>query len=805
MVKLQLELLAPAGDDECLRAAVAAGADAVYFGLTAGFNARAKATNIPVETLGDTFAFLHGAGVRGYVTLNTLLFDDELMTARDLVCKVAQAGADAVIVQDLGLARLCHTLVPNLPLHASTQMTVSSPEAARFVAELGVSRVVLPRELSLAEIDRFRTTVPVELECFVHGALCISYSGQCLASAAGNGRSANRGLCAQPCRMAYGLQIDGKPTHLGQERYLLAPKDLAAYDRVQALAQAGVCSFKIEGRYKGPDYVTAAVEKYRKVIDAVEEGLTDSVLTRADVEDLAFTFNRGFTHGWLDGPNHQQLCHGLYPGHRGLLVGTVESVRGFSVFVRPVPDAPELRPGDWMLFGQGDPEGDEPRGGIFSMGPERDGLWDIRFGDPGPNLALVKPGNELWKSHDSAIKRRLKKVAETKRRITIRLKVTGREGSPLAVSADDELGRTATVESDQLLCAAHGRGLTPAILTEKLAAFGATQFELHSLDFRVEGSVGISPASIKRLRRALVTALEAQGIPSPTYEVHQIDSVSLMPAQTRAESSTASEGASSPAIVPLCRSPQQVEAVLQCSTKELYLDLPDLSSTTRAVELCRHHGACVLLATPRIHKPGDEESLRRLASLGPDGLLVRCLGALGWCRSEAPGLSLRGDFSLNVANSLTAQLFLEQGLVSLTLSYDLEPRQLAALINDLPAGAVEVPLRWRVPLFHTEYCLFAKHLSGGHTKRDCGHPCRRQTLALLDHRGRALSVLADSSCRNTVFDRDPQVMPARDLTSFRAQRFRVELIDEDGPATKSLLEQCQRDLASKRSGETHSD
>ncbi|HZX96709.1 MAG TPA: peptidase U32 family protein, partial [Myxococcales bacterium] len=204
------ELLAPAGDEESLRAAVAAGADAVYFGLRGGFNARARADNFAAADLPRIFDFLHGKGVQGFVTFNTLVFDRELPVAEEALADIARAGADAIIVQDLGVARLARQVCPELPLHASTQMTVSSAEAGEIARSLGVTRVVLPRELSIAEIARFAGNTDLELECFVHGALCVSWSGQCLTSEALQHRSANRGQCAQSCRLAYDLIVDGE-------------------------------------------------------------------------------------------------------------------------------------------------------------------------------------------------------------------------------------------------------------------------------------------------------------------------------------------------------------------------------------------------------------------------------------------------------------------------------------------------------------------------------------------------------------------------------------------------------------------
>jgi putative protease len=285
------ELLAPAGDWECARAAVENGADAIYFGLER-FNARMRAKNFTVAGLPDLMSFLHRRGVRGYVTFNTLIFQSELKDAQDYLRSIISAGVDAAIVQDIGICRLIRKLSPDFPIHGSTQMTVSSARGVSFVRELGCNLVVLARECSIAEIEKIQeeqrsnqdsvnsdrsqtthkstdasetqslNTDPLKtdslpLEVFVHGALCVAYSGQCLTSEVLGGRSANRGECAQACRMPYELISDGEKVDLGDRQYLLSPQDLAGVEVLPDLVRVGVSSLKIEGRLKTPEYVAS--------------------------------------------------------------------------------------------------------------------------------------------------------------------------------------------------------------------------------------------------------------------------------------------------------------------------------------------------------------------------------------------------------------------------------------------------------------------------------------------------------------------------------------------------------------------
>src|SRR6266436_2770736 len=306
------ELLSPAGDWECARAAVENGADAIYFGLER-FNARMRAHNFTEADLPKLMEFLHRRGVKGYVAFNTLVFADELAQAESHLRAIIGAGVDAAIVQDIGICRLIRRLSPDFPIHASTQMTVTSAGGIEFARDLGCSLVVLARECSLKEIEKIQaaqTQAPVPLEVFVHGALCVAYSGQCLTSEALGGRSANRGECAQACRMPYDLIADGKQVELGDRKYLLSPQDLAGLEMLPELIQAGVASLKIEGRLKSPEYVANITRIYREALDklrsASETSITNhqSPITNYEME---MAFSRGLYSGWFRGINNQEL------------------------------------------------------------------------------------------------------------------------------------------------------------------------------------------------------------------------------------------------------------------------------------------------------------------------------------------------------------------------------------------------------------------------------------------------------------------------------------------------------------------
>ncbi len=795
------ELLAPAGDQESLVAAVNAGADAVYFGLRGGFNARARADNFAADELPRVFDYLRAHGVQGFVTFNTLIFDRELPVAEEALAAIARAGADAIIVQDLGAARLAKAVCPELALHASTQMTVSSAEAARVAASLGVTRIVLPRELSIDEIRKFANGTDLELECFVHGALCVSWSGQCLTSEALQARSANRGQCAQSCRMPYDLVVDGQQDLArGDEqlKYLLSPRDLAAHDLLPELIEAGVSCFKIEGRMKGPEYVANVVDKYRRALDAAIEHRPTPLGPR-DEEELRYSFSRSFSHGFLKGSDHQKLVHGLYPGHRGVLVGRVDEVhaRAGDVFVLPESDAPELKAGDRMLFDQGKPEDDEPRGGLHACDRLADGRWKLVFGaaqgEGAPDLRLVRHGDVVWKAKDAELTRKMKRLAGEERKVGLELFVRGASGVALEVTARDALGRTARATSAMPCSAASGKPLDEALLRDKLGAFGGTAFELTHLSVELSGALALPPSELKRLRRALVEALQAKAPAAPVRAV-SVGHAAFEIAPPLRDDEAATHGA--PLLVPLLRTLEQVDAAIEqaqtLGLRDVELDFMELVGLGKACDRVRAAGLRVIIATPRVQKPGEEGYDRRFESLQPDGILARHLGALEHFRERGvarAGFTVHGDFSLNATNGITARTLLGMGLTTLTPAYDLDLLQLLDLCKGVPARRLEVTIHQHLPLFHNEHCVYSHVLSNGRDYTDCGRPCEKHQLSLRDHLGVEHPVVVDVGCRNTVFNARAQSAASclPQLMAAGVRRYRVELVRESAAESKKVL------------------
>src|SRR5215469_2616160 len=322
--------MSPAGHWPQLHAAIEAGADACYFGLK-HFTARAK-VGFDLAELPEVMRTLHRRGVRGYLTFNTLVFDHELEEAARALGQIAEAGVDAILVQDWGVLRLAKAIAPDLERYASTQTSIASADGVAFAIEHGADRVTLARELSLDEVAAIYDETGADLEIFVHGALCVSYSGQCFSSEAWGGRSANRGQCAQACRLPYEMLVDGKTKPLGDARYLLSPGDLYALEQMPKIIETGVAALKIEGRYKDAQYVALTTQSYRRAVDEAWTGAFAGVSPEQRLR-LEQAYSRGLGPFFMTGTNHQTVVEGRAPRHRGVYMGCVARIEPDAVSI----------------------------------------------------------------------------------------------------------------------------------------------------------------------------------------------------------------------------------------------------------------------------------------------------------------------------------------------------------------------------------------------------------------------------------------------------------------------------------------
>lgn len=767
------ELMSPAGYWPQLRAAIEAGADAVYFGLQ-HFTARAK-TGFGLEELPEAVRTLHGRGVKAFVTFNTLVFDHELEQAEATIAAIARSGADAIIVQDCGAARLARAVAPGLEIHGSTQMSITSAEGAELARSFGVSRVVLARELSLADIGRIRQQTDMELEVFVHGALCVSYSGQCFSSEAWGGRSANRGQCAQACRLSWDLIVDGARRELGEKRYLLSPGDLCTIDQIPELVRLGISCLKIEGRYKDEGYVAVTTASYRAAIDAAVRGQAFR-LPEEERRDLEQVYSRGLGPWFLGGTNHQLVVEGRAPRHRGLLAGKVREVRGQSVIV--AGDLPLSR-GDGLVFDAADrrsPDLPEEGGFLYDVRELAEGVRELRFGEGCVRFENIASGDWVWRTLDPTLRKRLRQWTEPSdpvRTLPVAAVLTARVGEPLALelqllSRDPQQLQTsaggqtlaaatmlAVTVRDESPVQAATRSATPdERIREQLGRMGGTPFHLERCEIDRAGEPFLPSSQLNDLRRSAVEKLRAamEEVPERTTRKALAE---MLPVPVDGLRAPRNETVGQLHL--LVRTPEQLEGALAVRPHSITLDYLELYGLRTSVDRIREAGIPARVASPRILKPSEQKVVRFLESLGCP-ILVRSggllYGLLQIAAEERP--QLHGDFSLNIANVLSARALMEMGLRRWTPTHDLNAEQLCDLARALPAAEMEVVVFQHLPVFHTEHCVFCRFLTEGTDNTNCGHPCETHRIALRDASGRSHPVMADVGCRNTVFNAEIQ-------------------------------------------------
>jgi putative protease len=787
MDAMKPEIMSPVGYWPQLHAAIEAGADAVYFGLK-HFSARAK-VGFSLEELPEVMRTLHRRGVRGYLTFNTLIFEHELEEAAKTAAAVVEAGTDALIVQDLGMLRLLRSIAPTgVELHASTQMSITDAEGARFAQSCGADRVTLARELSLDEVRTIHEQTGCTLEMFVHGALCVAYSGQCFSSEAWGCRSANRGQCAQACRLPYELIVDGEPEPLGDARYLLSPGDLYTLKEIPAIVASGVSALKIEGRYKDAEYVALTTQAYRKAVDDAWAGLPHNV-TPVEETQLEQVYSRGLGPYFVSGTNHQAVVHGRAPRHRGVLMGRVASVEADRVLVEPSDSASiaPLKEGDGLVFDAADwrsPEEPEEGGRVYQVRPARSGKLDLRFANRAIRFDRIRPGDLVWRTNSAGTAlaaRPFTAASSPVSRQRVQVHVTAHEGSPLV--AEWSLEKTCgaggsacvTVHSPAPLGAALNRSLSLELLQTQFARLGNTPYELAEVSLDIEGSPFAPVSVLNEMRRQAVDELQLLQESARPATVN--DPLATL-AAARKQPPSSVKGTT--ALHLLVRTPEQLDAALDFAPASITLDYLDLYGLRPSIERVKAGGILARVASPRVLKPGEARILNFLLSLDCQ-ILVRSTGVLHALRAkEHPPLI--GDFSLNAANSLSAAEYLALGVSRLTPTHDLNAAQVAALARDSGGDNIEAIAYHHLPVFHTEHCVFCRFLSNGTSYRDCGRPCETHRVELRDQAGRSHPVMADVGCRNTVFGAEAQEASLH-LDLWRTAgicHFRLEFAHESG-------------------------
>ncbi|MBQ7078694.1 MAG: U32 family peptidase [Fibrobacter sp.] len=838
------ELLLPVGTRDMLESAINNGADAVYYGVP-HWNARGRTEDFSFEDVEEMIRYARLRGVKTYLAMNILIFEREIQDLPEFLERLIALKPDAFIIQDIGLARLIKAISPEQEIHASTQMTLASSEAVNLVKDIGFSRAVLARELSAKQIAQIKSLTDLELEVFIHGALCVSYSGQCLTSENFGGRSANRGQCAQSCRLPYRIFDDGKEWKDPKARYLFSTRDLCALPKLEELREIGVESLKVEGRLKSPEYVAAVSHAYRKALEK-------SSLTAQDLEPLEVLFSRGLNTGWLDGVNHQELVDGSFSNHHGEFIGTVVQVERGGVIVeledKPVPCT--LLPGDGILFEEyrAEPEPRQTGSRLYKATIQQAGRRGKNaITDPGMlrpssaqamagvtrtqvrlefgrefNLRKVSYGMKAYRNDSPALEKELHKTFTDKsfaKHIPVCMTLEGKIGEPLKLTITAQATSSNVIASEAkqspsdnsavtvngaILEASRNEVASDALQTiakKELSALSATAYALDKLEIKLPANAFLPGKVLRSLRQEAIQAFDEKRLqwkelaPSANAGrefLHKV-SVKEIPAGVhpglRSGAGTTDKAASNRrTITVLVRRPEQINALQGLDIDKVVMDFDWGVKYDEPLERIHKLGFEAGIATLRIHKPGENHYIKQILTLMPEFALVRNLGSLALLKDS--GIPMVGDYSLNATNSATYDWLLAQGLEKLHPSWDLNSTQLFDLLKNIDGSKLELALHQYMPAFHSEYCAFARALTTGRRFPECKKICTQHKVEILDHKGERHFLQSDAECRNTLFVGKPQsalkLLPR--LIAQNVSSYRLELLDEEPESVRRKID-----------------
>ena len=771
---------------EALRAAVHNGADAVYLGAR-DFNARRSAANFSTAEMAAAVLFAHRHGVRVYVTVNILVVQAELAALAAFLQEVYASGADAVIVQDPATAVLVRELFPGLEMHASTQMTVHATAAAAFWRRAGFDRIVLARELSLTEIAQIRADAGIPVEVFAHGALCIGYSGQCLFSSLIGGRSGNRGMCAQPCRLPYELVGPDRESLPSGGPHLLSTRDLNASECLPDLARAGVEALKIEGRLRRPAYVATVTRIYRRLLDQLA-ATGDAAVEPEPARELAQVFNRGFTTGYLYGRPGPDLMSWQRPNNRGLPVGRVvrfDRERGVARLHLTEPLARGDALAVWVSRGG---RVTAPVEGMLLAGrPAQAAPAGAEVELPVP--APVRAGDRVFKTRDAALAARAA-VPAGEEEIPLAMTVELAPGEPMRLTVTDPEGNRATAASEVAAVRAVTQPLTEEVLRRQLGRLGNTVYRLASLEVRGPLDLMVPVSQLNALRRAALRELDHRAWGRRTPVAYEAGLARLLAGHGRRDGG--SNGL--PALAVDVTGIEALRAACAAGASLVYLSDelggPPLTAGDwrEARDLCYRHGAKLVPATPVIAHNSEYPALRRLFAqvreLGLDTILAGNAGPLALAGEF--GLKVWGDFTLPAFNSLALDFWLESGAAGMTLSPELTLGQVKELsrLSPLP---LEGLVHGVLPLMVSAHCpLGAAH--GGKSRADCPGPCRNGRWRLRDRKGELFDLAPDRMCRLHLFNGRDLSMHSHltELLPARLRLWRIEARARDARYTAAV-------------------
>lgn len=764
----KIEILAPAGSYESFHAAIVAGADAVYAGGPK-FGARAFAENFTEDQLLNAIDYAHLHQRKFYLTVNTLLKDYEIEQLPEYLEPLYQRGLDAVIVQDMGVLNVVRQYFPDMDIHASTQMTVTGVNGAQFLKENGAVRVVPVREISLEEVRNIKSVTGMEMECFVHGALCYCYSGQCLLSSLIGGRSGNRGQCAQPCRLPYTVD--------GEKGYLLSLKDICTLDIIPDLIESGIDSFKIEGRMKRSEYVAGVTSIYRKYVDLyLKNPQKPYWVDDKDKEMLMDLFNRGGFHtGYYKQKNGRNMITIQKPNHIGVKVGTVLSQKGREVQMRALTD---IAAGDLIEFkneaqryttGKSCKQGEvitilAPKGIRLSVG-------EVLYRVQSPELL-----NTLETSYSEG------KVIE---KLYGYISLEAGKAAKLVVCKDEY---SVEVESGQQVEAASSRPLDEERIKKQLQKTGNTEFEFDVLDVELHGEVFLPMQQLNEMRRKALEELEKKIQDS----FHRKTAEKKVLQEEILDTASVKLSKKENKLSVLVETQEQLEAVLENdnSVACIYVD-SNLDKTGLDAELWKgisdrihKKNIEVFLAMPRIFRNQTidifEQAYDSILTRCFDGMLIRSMEEYQFLKSKNYSGNIRLDYNLYIMNRFAKQFWKKQGVIYGTIPVELNKSE----IVNLDSKQDEMIVYGYIPAMVTAQCVTS-------TVHGCKKDCK---ITMLKDRYQNEFPVKNQcrDCYNVIYNTAPLYLIdlKEDLEELNAERYRIQFSIENKDEVKQILEQC---------------
>lgn len=743
-----VELLAPAGEWDSLVSAIQNGANAVYFGANE-FNARINSKNFNKEDLKRAIEYAKLRNVKTHLTLNILIKNDEFEKAIELVKYAYEAGIDAVIVQDLGLAAKIIELFPDLDVHSSTQMTINNIQGVKEIEKLGFKRCVLSRELTLSEIKNICKNTNIEIEIFIHGALCICYSGQCLMSSIIGGRSGNRGKCAGTCRLPYTLLKDNTQVDKG---YLLSSKDICTLDILPELINSGVKSFKIEGRMKSPEYVGIVTSIYRKYIDLANSD-KPYIVEKKDKEALMQIFNRGgFSTGFLKGKLGKEMMYKNKPNHIGICIGKVLNYNQKKGYVKLKLDN-ELVLGDSISINDASCK-------ISELMLKNNNIKCAKTGEIvtiGRINGSIKQGDKIYKIVSINLNRDIQQI-NSKENIKrdISCKIILKENENIKLVIKDEISGIIIEKKGGIVEKANNKGLTEERIKEQLSKLGNTIFNLKEVELIMDGEIITSISSINELRRQAIQELEDKIKQTFARKAPQIELKEIKETYKNNDQKIA-----------LCLNDlkNNLEYENISGVDRIYIPLRffiDSQYNNKIKSICNNFNVYLLM--PTIFKSNYEKiNINNIFKYNIKGVVISNLSQINMFKEK----DIIANYTINITNNYTIKELRKNGITTYTISPELNKTTIKSLSNNV---LKEVIVYGRALLMTTEYCTIG-------TYKNCTAPCNTGKYKLKDRLGFEFPIYTDKvNCNNLIYNSKITSIQWKEL---KPDSIRIDILDEN--------------------------